>query len=71
MCRQGAKKELELWQAEHPGQLEEDVGSRHYADKLQASWFSWRAGFMVWYGLIRCSSTAMQAAGTEKLQASA
>ena len=61
VCRQGAKKELELWQAEHPGQLEEDVGSRHYADKLQASRFSRRAGFMVWYGMVcvalnRCST---------------
>lgn len=36
-CRQGAKKELQLLQADHPGQQEEDVGSRHFADKLQAS----------------------------------
>lgn len=36
LFRQGAKKELQLWQADHPGQQEEDVGSRHFADKLQA-----------------------------------
>lgn len=35
--RRGAQKELEVWQAEHGDEPEEDVGSRHYADKLQAS----------------------------------
>ena len=33
--RAAAKKELQLWQAENPGLEEEDVGSRHFADKLQ------------------------------------
>ena len=66
VCRQGAKKELELWQAEHPGQLEEDVGSRHYADKLQASRFSRRAGFMVWYGM--CGLEPLQHGGAGQLE---
>lgn len=28
-------KELALWQADNPGQREADIGTRHFADKLQ------------------------------------
>ncbi|EFN51679.1 hypothetical protein CHLNCDRAFT_139911 [Chlorella variabilis] len=33
--RRSAMKELALWQADNPGQREADIGTRHFADKLQ------------------------------------
>ncbi|PRW58740.1 DNA polymerase eta isoform B [Chlorella sorokiniana] len=59
--RQGALRELELWQAENPGQAEEDVGSRHYADKLQI-------GNMVLHGFLH-SLTVLEAVAAGRFDA--
>ncbi|KAI3439018.1 hypothetical protein D9Q98_001430 [Chlorella vulgaris] len=54
--RRAAIKELHQFEAENPGMVEADIGSRHFADKLQV-------GNMVLHGMLAALNT-LQAAAT-------